>query len=50
MINRLKKELETINKQHAEHFSVVMPNNDFRLWHIGFEGAKDTIYEGEEYK
>jgi len=50
MVNRLKKELESITKNYTGQFRVTMPNNDFRLWHVMMSGAEGTIFEGEEYK
>ena len=49
MINRLKKELDSIQKNYKD-LSVTLINNDFREWHVDFECAKGTIYEGEKYK
>lgn len=28
---------------------VVLPNNDLTLWHVNFQGAKGTLYEGENF-
>jgi ubiquitin-conjugating enzyme E2 W len=28
---------------------VLLPNNDLTLWHVTFQGAKDTLYEGESF-
>jgi len=28
---------------------VSLPNNDLTLWHVDFEGAKGTLYEGEHF-
>lgn len=26
-----------------------LPNNDLTLWHVNFQGAKGTLYEGENF-
>jgi hypothetical protein len=28
---------------------VLLPNNDLALWHVNFQGAKGTLYEGENF-
>jgi ubiquitin-protein ligase len=36
--------------KHHTDFAVEMPNNDFRLWHVNFVGAQDTVFANEQYK
>lgn len=31
-------------------FTVELPNNDLKLWHVSFAGAKGSVYEGEQFK
>ena len=28
---------------------VILPNNDLTLWNLSFAGAKNTLYEGENF-
>jgi ubiquitin-protein ligase len=50
MTKRLNKDLEAINKNYADQFTVAMPTQDIRMWHVEFQGAEGTIYAGEKYK
>lgn len=49
MAKRLQKEYEGFSKTN-EPFKAELVNNDLKHWLISFEGAKDTIYEGEKFK
>jgi ubiquitin-conjugating enzyme E2 W len=48
MSKRLQKEFESIQKNSPE-MKVLLPNNDLALWHVNFQGAKGTLYEGENF-
>jgi hypothetical protein len=48
MSKRLQKEYESIQKNNQE-MKVLLPNNDLVLWHVNFAGAKNTLYEGENF-
>ena len=48
MSKRLQKEYEAIQKNNQE-MKVLLPNNDLTLWHVNFNGAKGTLYEGENF-
>ena len=48
MTKRLQKEFESIQKTNAE-MKVSLPTNDLSLWHVEFQGAKGTLYEGEHF-
>ena len=48
MNKRLQKEFESIQKNNPE-MKVNLPNNDLTLWHVAFQGAKGTLYEGEVF-
>lgn len=50
MSKRLTKDLESIQKNYKDVFTVELPTNDLKLWHVSFQGAQGTIYEGEKYK
>jgi ubiquitin-protein ligase len=50
MSKRLAKDLEAIQKHHKETFTVEMPTNDIKLWHVKFKGAPKTLYAGEDFK
>lgn len=47
MSKRLSKEYESIQKN--SEVQVILPNNDLTLWHVKFQGAKGTLYEGESF-
>jgi ubiquitin-conjugating enzyme E2 W len=48
MSKRLQKEYEAIQKNNLD-MKVNLPNNDLTLWHLSFAGAKNTLYEGENF-
>jgi hypothetical protein len=48
MSKRLQKEYESIQKNNQD-MKVLLPNNDLTLWHVNFQGAKGTLYEGESF-
>jgi hypothetical protein len=48
MSKRLQKEYESIQKNNQD-MKVLLPNNDLALWHVNFQGAKGTLYEGETF-
>ena len=48
MSKRLQKEYESIQKNNQD-MKVLLPNNDLTLWHVNFNGAKGTLYEGENF-
>ena len=50
MTKRLTKDLESIQKNYKDIFTVTLPNDDLKTWHITFQGAKESIYAGEEFK
>lgn len=50
MTKRLTKDLEAIQKNYKDIFTVTLPNNDLKTWHVTFSGAKGSLYEGEEFK
>ncbi len=49
MSKRLTKDLEAIQKNHKDIFTVTLPNDDIKLWHVSFIGAKESIYAGEKF-
>lgn len=49
MSKRLTKDLESIQKNYKEIFTVNLCNGDLKLWHISFTGASDSIYAGEKF-
>lgn len=49
MSKRLTKDLESIQKNYKEIFTVNLCNGDLKLWHISFTGASDSIYNGEKF-
>eukprot|EP00828_Plagiopyla_frontata_P044497 TRINITY_DN728_c0_g2_i2.p1 TRINITY_DN728_c0_g2~~TRINITY_DN728_c0_g2_i2.p1 ORF type:complete len:152 (-),score=24.13 TRINITY_DN728_c0_g2_i2:79-534(-) len=49
MEKRLTKDLEQIQKNYKDQFSVNLPNKDLKLWHIGFVGTKGSAFENEKY-
>ena len=49
MVNRLKKDLENMQKNYSSQFVVELPNNDLKVWHIHFPGGSGTIYENEQF-
>lgn len=48
-VNRLTKDLQTMEKNHKDQFPVVRPNDDLKVWHVTLFGAKGTIYDGEKF-
>lgn len=50
MTKRLTKDLESLQKNYKDVFTVTLPNSDLKVWHIEFSGAKGSIYEGENFK
>lgn len=50
MTKRLSKDLETINKNYKDVFTVELPGNDLKIWNIYFVGPKSSVYDGEQYK
>ena len=42
MSKRLTKDLEAIQKNHKDIFTVTLPNDDMKLWHVSFVGAKES--------
>ncbi len=48
MTKRLQKEFESIQKTNTD-MKVSLPSNDLSLWHVEFQGAKGTLYEGEYF-
>lgn len=48
MSKRLQKEYESIQKNNVD-MKVALPNNDLAIWHVAFQGAKATLYEGESF-
>lgn len=49
MSKRLTKDLESIQKNYKETFTVALPNGDLKLWHISFTGATGSVYAGEKF-
>lgn len=49
-VNRLRRDLQTLQKNHKTEFPVEMPNDDMKMWIVGIEGPKGSVYEGEKYK
>lgn len=48
MTKRLQKEYESIQKTNSD-LKVTLPTNDLSLWHVEFQGANGTLYEGEHF-
>ena len=49
MTKRLTKDLESMQKNYKDQFTVKLPTNDLKLWHVQFTMPKGTVYEGEAY-
>jgi len=49
MSKRLTKDLESIQKNYKDTFTVALPNGDLKLWHISFVGASGSVYSGEKF-
>ena len=50
MSKRLTKDLEAIQKNYKDIFSVELPKGDLKLWHVSFVGAPGTIYADIKFK
>lgn len=48
MTKRLQKQFETIQKN--TEIKAVLPTNDLKLWHVDFQGAKNTLYDGQNFR
>jgi ubiquitin-conjugating enzyme E2 W len=48
-VNRLTRDLQTMEKNYKDQFPVIRPNDDLKVWHVTLYGAKGTIYEGEKF-
>lgn len=48
MTKRLQKEFDTTQKNGE--VKAILPNNDLKLWHVDFQGAKGTLYEGQSFR
>ena len=48
-VNRLTRDLQTMEKNHKDQFPVFRPNDDLKVWHVTLFGAKGSIYEGEKF-
>ena len=44
MTKRLQKDLEAMQKNYKDIFTVVLPNNDLRHWNVEFTSAKETVF------
>ena len=47
MTKRLQKDLEAMQKNYKDTFSVTLPSNDLRLWNVDFTAAKGTVFSDE---
>ena len=50
MSKRLTKDLEGIQKNYRDIFTVETPNGDLKLWHVSFSGVSDSVYAKEKFK
>jgi len=50
MSKRLTKDLESIQKNYKDIFTVALPNGDLKMWHISFQGATGSVYAGEKFR
>ena len=50
MSKRLTKDLEAIQKNYKDTFTVELPKGDLKLWHVSFSGAASTLYASEKFK
>lgn len=48
-VNRLTRDLQTMEKNYKDQFPVHRPNDDLKVWHVTLFGAKGSIYEGEKF-
>lgn len=49
-MNRLRRDLQTMQKHHKDQFEVEILNEDMKVWIIVMEGPKGSVYEGESFK
>lgn len=50
MAKRLTKDLEQMNKNYQDTFSVKLVNDSIKHWIVAFKGAEDTIYTNETFE
>lgn len=48
-VNRLTRDLQTMEKNYKDQFPVFRPNDDLKVWHVTMYGAKGSIYENEKF-
>ncbi len=46
--NRLRYELKDLRENNKFH--VTIDDNNSKIWYVSFKGAKDTLYENEDFK
>ena len=45
---RLRYELKDLRENNKFH--VTIDDNNSKIWYVSFKGAKDTLYENEDFK
>ena len=46
--NRLRCELKDLKENNK--FPVTIDDDNSNIWYVSFKGAKDTLYENEDFK
>ena len=46
--NRLRCELKDLRENNKFH--VTIDDDNSKIWYVSFKGAKDTLYENEDFK
>jgi ubiquitin-conjugating enzyme E2 W len=49
-VNRLRRDLQTMQKNYVDVFTVEIPNDDMKMWIVSIDGPKGSVYEGEKFK
>ena len=49
LLKRLNKEMIDIETNFKEMLKLNVIDDSQMVWHVTFEGSKDSLYEGEEY-
>lgn len=39
-----------MQKNYKDQFTVILPTNELKLWHVEFTLPENCIYKGEKYK
>ena len=50
MLKRCQRDLQIMSKNDSGIFIPELVNNQLDHWLVSFQGAKDTLYQGEHFR